>query len=125
MPLVLVGGQSLPRLGGDLHREPKRSGPLIELPDRQPPRHGAEFVHREQDLPPGAIDSEAGQHVDQRSCLRFRDRGLRRALDHAVPRISVREAARAVEAGAEPPPQRAETQRRVIDKTFFRRTYGG
>ncbi len=36
VPLVLVGGQARPGLGGYLHRQAQRPGSLVQLPDGQP-----------------------------------------------------------------------------------------
>ncbi len=55
-PFVGRGAEPFPRLGRHLHGQPERPGPLVKLPDRQPPGHGAELVDRQQDL---ALDRAA------------------------------------------------------------------
>ena len=125
-------GQALPGLRGHLDGQAERAGPLVQLPDRHPPRHRAELVHRKQDLgvlPPAAAPRAwpcrvPGEEFHQRLGLRLGDRRLRGAFQDAVPHVGVVEAARSVEPGAEPPEQRAEPQRHVGD-LFRRRAHGG
>ena len=125
VPLVRVFRQPLPRLRRHLHREPQRPRPLVQLPDRQPPRHRAELVDGEQDLPARRSRRVIGEQVDQRPRLRLGDRGLRRPLEDEVPSVRVSERAAPLKAIAQPPPQGSEPERDIIEHFFPGRTNGG